>query len=300
MENVRCDLCGSDEKQPYLDQRDRFGRQVFSLVRCINCGLIYQDPRPDQGEMDNHYPTNYEAFERTEIGEGLSDLTKYQTSLFRQLDFLETYAPGRGRLLDIGCATGNFLRVAQSRGWQVSGIEPNTQVAQIARDSYDLNVQQGTLDTVSLPPAHFDVITFWDVLEHVHSPRQTLERVYELLRPHGVVIFSIPNINSFDRLILGSRWIGWDLPRHLTLLDQTTIPALLAKTGYNQLGSRCITGGKGTLFLSLDNLRQEFTFLSWLKHFYPIIGLLLWPYRQFSYFLNRGPIITYAVQKTVR
>ena len=138
----------------------------------------------------------------------------------------------------------------------------------------------------------------WDVLEHVPSPKKTLSLCHKLLKPGGLVVFSIPNLNSYDRHLFGEKWIGWDPPRHFHLFDEGTISRLLDETNFIEIDKDCIIGGKGTFLLSIDNLIRA----SWIEksvHFtYPLLSAIMWPYRKFAYYLKRGPIITYAIQKS--
>lgn len=299
METVVCDLCGSSETIPYLQQADRFGDQVFSLCICTQCGLIYLNPRPTSDEIGNYYPDDYEAFY---VLDNVSPNQRWHLlrSLNSQLDFVETHMPSRGRLLDIGCATGTFLHIAQTRGWTVTGIETHPQAAEFARQQYGIEISTGTLETVAnnLPDNSFDAITLWDVLEHLPSPRTAMQYIHRLLTPDGVVIFSIPNLHSFDRYLFGSAWIGWDMPRHFTLFTRQTLNTLLNLTGFTETDAKCITGGKGTFFLSLDNVIHQYPQFLWAKKGYPILGTLLWPYRQLAYRLQRGTIITHAARKS--
>ena len=298
MENVVCDLCGNDQPIPYLQQTDRFGDEVFSLCRCAQCGLIYLNPRPTPEEIKKYYPEDYEAF--YDLG-AASPMRQWHLlrSLNAQLDFVEAHIPSRGRLLDVGCATGNFLHVAQTRGWEVAGIEINPRAAEFANQRYGVQVFTEPLEHTAalLPDNSFDVITLWDVLEHLPSPRTAMQHIHRLLAPSGVVVFSIPNLRSFDRYIFGSTWIGWDTPRHFTLFGPQTLNTLLELTGFAATDAQCVTGGKGTFFLSVDSALRRHQHLSWLKKGYPLLGALLWPYRQLSYRLQRGTIITYAAKK---
>jgi 2-polyprenyl-3-methyl-5-hydroxy-6-metoxy-1,4-benzoquinol methylase len=210
---------------------------------------------------------------------------------------IEKYAGKNGHLLDIGCATGIFMKAAQDYGWQVQGIEPVEQAAHKAQEIYHLNVNVGRLETLHLPVANFDVITLWDVLEHLPSPRSALEHIHPLLKANGIVVFSIPNLISFDRYIFGSSWIGWDAPRHLNLLSESNITQLLDITGFTVVDKKCITGGKGTFLLSLDHLIGNSPRIKIIRRLYFILSAILWPYRQLCYLLYRGPIISYVIKK---
>ncbi|MCJ7536485.1 MAG: hypothetical protein MUO57_13220, partial [Anaerolineales bacterium] len=104
-------------------------------------------------------------------------------------------------------------------------------------------------------------------------------------------------LSSFDRYLFGKYWIGWDAPRHFNLFTEQSLNQLLGMTSLEVIAKGCILGGKGTFLLSLDNALDHNHFASGIKKLYPLISALLWPYRQFSYLVNRGPIITYAVRK---
>ena len=199
--------------------------------------------------------------------------------------------------MDVGCATGNFMKIARENGWQVLGIEPIEKAAQLARENYQLEVITGSLSTAQLPESTFDVITMWDVLEHLPSPKQAFQKSLEILKPGGICVFSIPNLASFDRYIFGKYWIGWDPPRHFHLFSAQTLQQLVAMTGFQIEAKKCILGGKGTFLLSLDLMIQQGKFRPGTKKIYPLLSAILWPYRQLSYLLTRGPIITYVLRK---
>jgi len=297
VEHAICDLCGADAPVPYLHSFDRFSGRVFTLSKCSKCSLVYLTPRPDQAELEAHYPGSYEAYDpNLENYRGVKQLRGSET-LMLQVKYVEKFQPGLGKLLDVGCATGRFLIVARSSGWEVMGLEIIDKAAQIGRDHFQLNIISSQLERTHLPENSFDVVTLWDVLEHMPSPRKAFEKIISLLRPGGYVFFSIPNLDSFDRKLFGDDWIGWDPPRHFYLFNQTTIRRLLDETGYQLLDHRCLSGGKGAFYLSLEKTMQKRRSLRRILKFYPLISLLLWPYRKVSYWMSRGPIMYYAARK---
>jgi len=247
--------------------------------------------------LARYYPANYEAYRSSEYPDLAVEKWDVRRALDIQLNFVEKFVPRQGHLLDVGCATGNFMRAARERGWKVAGIEIIEPAARIAQERYGLNVEIGSLETVRWPDACFNAITLWDVLEHLPDPKGALKRCHNLLAPGGLLIFSIPNLKSFDRYLFGRVWIGWDAPRHFNMFSEITIKRLFELTGFELLEQKCLLGGKGTFLLSLENLFGE----SWtgviVKKIYPLISALLWPYRQFSYFFKRGPIITLIARK---
>ena len=297
MQFVTCDLCGTDESHPYLVTQDRFSGKRYQLVKCDQCSLIYLNPRPAHDDMAAHYPDDYEAYNTKEIGQTVIEQWHIRRALVLQLDYVEKYARQPGNLLDVGCATGNFMHLAQERGWQAQGIELMDKAANIARQRYGLNVITGSLETIQLSSTNFHVITLWDVLEHLPSPKNALLLCNRLLVEGGWLIFSIPNLISFDRYLFGKYWIGWDSPRHFHLFTEHTLCKLLKAAGFELAGKRCVIGGKGTFFLSLDRVMGSSRWAKCIRRLYPLIGAMLWFYRQFAYLFHRGPVITYVARK---
>jgi len=299
MEHVRCDLCGNDNAVLYLKRADRFSGQMFQYVICRECGLIYLNPRPDPDTLLMHcYPICYEAYQPLQTLPRVKRWKK-QRAVKTLVRFVSRYRTS-GRLLDIGCGTGEFLYEMQKLGWKVEGVEPNERVATIARRYYGLKIFVGPVEEFESPPETYDLITMWDVLEHVSSPLSTLRRIYDWLSNSGFLIFSTPNIKSFDALLFGKWWIGWDAPRHLYLFPPITLTRLLSQTGFRVLARRCILGAQGSFrlsyqFLLSTELRPLYKFLKTLEVVFPIV---LWPYKQLSYLLGYGPIITVVAQKT--
>ena len=297
MEQVKCDLCGHDDWHPFLYTTDRFTGDKFTLVKCNHCNLIYLNPRPENFEMQLYYPDDYEAYRLPHEHGSMLENWHAERTLEKQLDYVELYRSCRGTLLDIGCATGNFLHLAERRGWQVLGLEINEKAAMIAMQQFNLKVITQSLEIVELPHESIDVVTLWDVMEHLSSPREILIRIHKLLSPKGMIFLSIPNLNSYDQYLFGPNWIGWDSPRHFTLFTDKTIKRLLGETGFEIVDQRCLIGGRGAFLLSIDRVIEKKTYLHWLKGTYPLIGLLFWPYRQLAYSMQKGPIIYYAVRK---
>jgi 2-polyprenyl-3-methyl-5-hydroxy-6-metoxy-1,4-benzoquinol methylase len=297
MEHVACDLCGATDTHPYMTTSDRFTGVAFNLVMCNRCQLVYLNPRPNREEIEAQYPDNYEAYRLTEQYDSKIEKWHVQRALEKQLAYVESHRPEQGQLLDVGCATGNFLYVARDHGWQVLGVEIQEKAAKIARQQFNIEVITTDLIGAGLPPASQDVVTLWDVVEHLFSPRSDMLLIHKLLKPGGMVFFSIPNLNSYDRRLFKSNWIGWDAPRHLTFFSELTLNRLLEETGFEIMDRRCILGGRGAFLLSIERIIQQKPYLNWVRRVIPMINIVTWPYRQFAYIQQRGPIIYYAIRK---
>jgi hypothetical protein len=194
---------------------------------------------------------------------------------------------------------GHFAKAAQVAGWDTYGIEPDPKAARYARDQLKLNVQPVTLEQASFGEDPFDVVTLWDVLEHMPSPRHTLEIARNNLHHNGIMVLSIPNMSSWDRHIFKAAWIGWDPPRHLHLLTESNLQRLLNEMSMRIVSKKCLTGGKGAFLLSLDNVLAQRQYTKQLRMSFGWIAALTLPYRRLAYLLGRGPIITFAIEKTL-
>jgi SAM-dependent methyltransferase len=256
MQHTRCDLCGADDtitlyvgaswRQPVPDG--------VALARCQGCGLMYLNPRPSQDEIAAYYPAEYGPF-RPAIEDERHALMRWmrRRKLVQRRRLIERYS-GRatGRILDVGCATGIFLHEMVSAGWQAAGVEPVTHAAKYAQTRFGLDVFEGLMAQAPFEPGTFDVVTFWDVLEHTFSPAQELAHAARLLAPGGLVVINVPNWRSVDRELFGPHWIGFDPPRHLYVFTERTLTALLRKAGLRPLAWICLMPAYFAFIVSLD------------------------------------------------
>src|SRR5439155_1182863 len=143
--------------------------------------------------------------------------------------------PARGRtagqrLLDAGCAMGFFLNQARADGWEVEGIDPSRWAAEYARREFGLTVHNAPLVKVPLPPASFDVITLWDVVEHLPHPVADLTHLAKALKPGGLFALSTHSIGSLSARLLGPRY-PFLMAMHVTHFNRKTIRDLFARAG---------------------------------------------------------------------
>jgi SAM-dependent methyltransferase len=227
-------MCGADAGALLVETPDLMypGPERFRFVACGRCGHLYQHPRPTAALIGRFYPADYLSFPPA-ITDMPSPLRRLELRAYyaRRRRIVERAVNGPGRLLDLGCATGNFLDTMRRAGWMVQGVEPDPTAAAYARERFGLRVFTGRLEQAELPASSFDAATLWDVLEHVHEPRETLAELARLLRPGGALILGLPNPDSLEARLLGPHWIGWDLPRHLNLFRPAALRAHLAKAG---------------------------------------------------------------------
>jgi 2-polyprenyl-3-methyl-5-hydroxy-6-metoxy-1,4-benzoquinol methylase len=256
METVSCNLCGSTDytvlyqiPDLLLDNKD----ELFTVVKCRRCGLLYQTPRPTQDEIGQYYPIEYEPFYQERSENWL--IKKVNLYGVNKRCRIINSLPGRkrgGRLLDIGCSTGIFMReLSRSKLWEVWGNDTSEYAVKIAREQFQLHVYHGDLFQANYSAAFFDVITLWDVLEHLPDPSTTLKEISRITKPDSYIVLRIPNHDSLDSKIFGPTWAGLDLPRHFYVYSKQTIIQLLAKYEFRVKNISCNIGNYPTFVLSV-------------------------------------------------
>lgn len=216
----RCPLCGGMTAELIAEL-------PHPLVRCVTCDLLRLHPSPDDATLATAYASDYAPHSRV----GISGRAKGWLER-RSVRQLRRYLAPPQRVLDVGCATGELLmavRVAGNRN--VVGVELSQDAAKMAR-SRGLDVHSGTLEDAAFPDEHFETVIASHTLEHVPDPVVTLREMHRILSPGGAVILWLPNVESVEARMLGTRWIGYDPPRHLTTFGVSTLTRALDTTGF--------------------------------------------------------------------
>lgn len=149
----------------------------------------------------------------------------------------------------------------QKKNWEVQGIEPDPLACEFARNKFGLNVILGTLETVVLEPAQFDVITLWHVLEHLHNPVDYLRICRRLLKPSGQLVVELPNFDCLQSRVFRNNWYALMVPEHLSHFSPRTLPVVLQLAGFEniQILHQFNRAGWGTsLRLSFSDLKHAF------------------------------------------
>jgi SAM-dependent methyltransferase len=189
-----CPVCESNETE------EVFRLRGYEVAECGSCGLRFNagfgGGRPASEVFSReYYYVEHRNFFAAQLADGETDLSV--PTYLRRLDQIESIL-GRGRLLDVGAGLGTFLRLARDRGWNVQGVEISPFAVDHIRRTLGVPVFQGDLGAFDAPEASFDLVTFWDSLEHIERPRESLRRAFQLLRPGGALVLTTDN---FDCLI---------------------------------------------------------------------------------------------------
>ncbi len=238
-ETIACPACDCPDYTAQFTVRDRFETvpgQLFHIVRCRRCRLLYLNPRPDETSIAAFYASSdYDPFISSRKRDGIFDQLyrgARQFSIRRKASRVVKDLPTGVRTLDVGCATGEFLLELQRRGFQPAGVEPDPGAAEYARERKGLQVWTGTIDDVPPAGGPYELITFWHVLEHVHRLQRTLAVVHNLLSERGRLALAVPNPQSLDARLYGTNWVAWDTPRHLYHFEPAVMLDLLERAGF--------------------------------------------------------------------
>lgn len=244
MIDIHCNLCGRDDYKVRFPatmtttvlQVDAFSctspgyGHHAQIVQCNHCGFVYANPRWSPDDILEAYTA---VEDETYVAERLGRELTFQ----KHLQAMEKYTgPGNGRaLLDIGAYIGVFVEVACANDWQAAGVEPSAWAARLAQN-HGLNVIHGTQDSPQLLNQQFDVITMWDVIEHVPDPSAEMAKAYQKLKPGGWLVIHTMDIDSLMARLLGARW-PWLMDMHIHYFTQRTMAQMLEKNGFQVVWS---------------------------------------------------------------
>lgn len=272
-----CPVCGEADRRllqaDLIDHVFRVAPGKWTLWKCAHCGSGYLDPRPTRHTLDLAYADYYthrppvtksdygslglwrrlrrrlvngytnwrystRAVPAAPIGVVVMTLAiPSRRRLDREYRYLPRMPRGGGRLLDVGCGNGSFLRIARSCGWSAVGVDPDPRAVAGCR-AQGFEVLCGGIEQLAGQENRFDVITLNHVIEHLHDPVSILAGCHELLKPGGRLWLETPNIESSGLRRFGENWRGLEAPRHLVLFNYGSLCTALGSAGYANI-ERC-------------------------------------------------------------
>ncbi|KKP98818.1 MAG: Methionine biosynthesis protein MetW-like protein [Parcubacteria group bacterium GW2011_GWD2_38_12] len=190
---MNCPNCNSQKN------KIRFSLDTYKIVKCLNCGVFYNRDFPEKEDLKETFSEKYYSDIQKEAFSYIKEQRNEDVSwdIYRLgLDYIEKNS-GKGYLLDVGCAFGSFLKFASNRGWRVGGVEISEYSSSYARDVRGFNVLTGNLLNLPAQNEQFDVVTFWDSIEHMREVRQNIEKASAILKPKGYIVITTDNFNGF-------------------------------------------------------------------------------------------------------
>jgi 2-polyprenyl-3-methyl-5-hydroxy-6-metoxy-1,4-benzoquinol methylase len=215
--HTHCLVCESKQ----LEKIPRY-YEANGLIRCCNCRFVFMERIPSLQELSDHYGTY--AYD----GEGFISPITIQV-YHDLLDEFEKYRQS-GKLLDVGCGRGYFLTEAKKRGWKVYGTEYSDTAVKIC-SANGIEMKQGKLNPSDFSEKDFDVITSFEVIEHINNPNEELQNIVSLLRKGGLFYCTTPNFNSLMRYYLKTNYNVIGYPEHLSYYTKSTLTKVTKRNG---------------------------------------------------------------------
>ncbi|NJY61480.1 class I SAM-dependent methyltransferase [Salinimicrobium sp. CDJ15-81-2] len=214
--------------------------EYFELRKAEALDLLATFPRPENDKLSEYYKSeNY--ISHTDSKRSFLDKVYQKVKnlmLQKKINWIEKSHSGKGRILDIGAGTGDFLVAAKNAGWETLGLEPNLGARKLAAKKGVELIE----DIYSLPDSHFDVITMWHVLEHVPDLDWQLKELDRILKPDGLLVIAVPNYKSYDAQKYKEHWAAYDVPRHLYHFSPEAMRKIFQQKGF------LLTSQKGLFF----------------------------------------------------
>lgn len=236
MEVIRNNLKNS------LDDYTKHGQ----ITRCTNCSLVYVNPQENLARL-------LKGYEEVIDPEYIETEKHRKHILFSHLKKIEQWKK-KGKLLDVGCFAGYFLSLAKENGWKPYGIEPSLWARKIAKKHGALIIGKD-IGVTKLPKNFFDAVTLWDVIEHLPDPKKIILRIYNSLKPGGIIALATPNVDSLFAKILGAK-CPFFIRMHLVLFSPQTLQQLLEGCGFRVI-SRSYYGRVFPVSYIINRIRGE-------------------------------------------
>ena len=215
-------------KKYFLTVKDySVSKETFDLYHDETLDMLITHPQPSLENLGKYYESEdyiSHTDNKRSLFEKLYHFIK-SIALKNKLNLINSLQFQKGKILDIGAGTGEFLSVAKNDGWQTIGVEPSDKAKAIAKSKGVSFVEQ----TSELENQSFDVISMWHVLEHVPDLDKQIKELKRLLKPTGTLIIAVPNFKSFDAKHYGKYWAAYDVPIHFWHFSKTAIKMLFEK-----------------------------------------------------------------------
>jgi len=240
--NSKCALCQSADQAVYIPEFHLHSKR--NILKCRNCGLVFIQDLP-QDKLDDTYWDVKDSGEFT-IYDDTRD--EAENDFIKKLEVVDQLQKHKGILLDVGCGTGNFLVIANKDGWQVLGVEISHAAVEYVRKNFSFDIHEGPIENSKIASESLDVVTMWDVIEHIQNPNETLVAVRRIIKKGGVLVVETPDQRSFFKIIctflykLSRRKFSYLLNYvyyvpHYFFYNQITLRKILEKHGFRVIRS---------------------------------------------------------------
>lgn len=251
-----CPVCSTNEYTNQVQCKDyTVSNEKFEIVRCNNCSFLFTNPRPEEALIGKYYKSdNYISHSNT--SKGLINKLYHQVrniTLNQKLKLINKLSPEKGKILDVGCGTGYFLKTCINNNWEAYGTEPDDSTRKYASDYTGIVIK----DSLFTLQDKFNIITLWHVLEHIHQLDKNLQKLVELLDQKGKLIIAVPNCNSYDANYYKEYWAAYDVPRHLYHFTPESINKLVSR--YNLIIKEIVPMKFDSFYISMISEKYQCT-----------------------------------------
>ena len=223
-EEIECFVCGSKE---YSLRYKKFG---FDVVNCSECSMVYVNPRPNNEHLIKYYTESLASAYFQEYIIAPTQEYRIDRIVKPRLNYLLNKIPGKGKWLDVGCSSGLLLSEGAKTGWDPYGIEFEETSANAARD-VGIFIYEKPIEDLGIENK-FDLVTMFEVLEHVADPKGTLEHCFTAMTKGGHIVITVPNIEGIEFEILEDKHSNIAPPSHLNYFSPQTLTDILIKYGF--------------------------------------------------------------------
>lgn len=309
---MKCIICGTNNWKYLFDARDRmFGFPgKFSEHKCTSCGFVRLSPKQTNLQLKKYYPSSdYYSYSGSEQLSFFGKLRRYlvvhyykPTVVSRLLGvFLKVPAMPKwvenGKILDIGCGSGETLSLLQLAGWDVYGMDIDEKAIQVAKKRGIKNVLVGPYERLlDYKDNYFDVIRLYHVIEHIDDPENCFRLAYKKLKKGGQIIVGTPNVSSTIAHLAKQYWYNLDCPRHLYLFSPETLSLMASKSNF--IHRKITFTSAGGIIGSIQYyIRERFR----LRHLdlinRPWLVMLVYPVEKILDMFRTGDVIVLAGEK---
>jgi len=293
---IICPNCNSNNQKLNLTAVDHLVTgDSFQIYACLDCKIKHTYPRPNSEKLAQYYQSSeyYSHMDESKtFFSRVYGMVRNIALVMKRKQIQKITNSRSGKILDIGCGTGEFLNVMQISDWEVKGIDASETARKIAFDKYNLSVD-GIEAISALESDYYDIITMWHSLEHVPDPSLYLKNIKRALKQQGLLLIALPNNESYDADHYQEAWAAYDVPRHLYHFSSASITNLLGLFDF-QLRSR-----KGMPFdpfyVSILSEKQKNNGGNLFKGLF--IGLISWLFAIFD--VERSSSIIYLFKRSV-
>lgn len=310
-EHTSCNLCGKNETRPYLTIKDSLHGIPFNLVSCLNCSLVYINPRPKMTDLSMFYPETLVSYQfeikpqkiKLPIKDRIiSHITKsFNMSRVKAIASLVKIT-STTKILDIGCGKGAFLYLLKEKfHGQPKGLDFDKKCVEYCQETLDLDVSRGDINNLEESKKDsYDIITMWAYLEHEPDPISTLKKVRNLLSDDGLLLIEVPNEPSLENKLFGKKSFLYEVPVHMYNFSPLTLAKLVNKAGFTIVKITYPLGGGGW-FGTLQRLLTRDAVYKSLRNsilFLLFFGTMIYPFEIILGWLKLGSNIRIVVKKT--